>query len=134
MFENIGKFFKRLKTKSNTFMATRVGEEFILQKNNFGTVGADVAAIQKVITRSANSVAGISKADVSIDRLAANAPLKLHYTLELEQDFSVNDVSRDLVSVVKNDLEKIFAILEVEIYVRVTDVSKPPEKPKRRVR
>ena len=134
MFENIGKIFKRLKTKSNTFMATRTGEEFILLKNNFGVVGADVAAIQKVITRSADSVAGISKADVSIDRLIANAPLKLHYALELEQNFSVNDVSKDLVSAVKSDLEKFFAIIEVEIYVRVTNVSRPAEKPKRRVR
>ena len=134
MFENIGKIFKRLKSKSNTFMATRTGEEFILLKNNFGIVGADVAAIQKVITRSADSVAGISKADVSIDRLIANAPLKLHYALELEQNFSVNDVSKDLVSAVKNDLEKFFAIIEVEIYVRVTNVSRPAEKPKRRVR
>ena len=133
MFD-FGKIFKRLKSKSNTFMATRSGEEFILQKNNFGTVGADVAAIQKVITRSADSVAGISKADVSIDRLIANAPLKLHYALELEQNFSVNDVSKDLVSAVKNDLEKFFTIPDVEIYVRVTDVSKPAEKPKRRVR
>jgi|GEM_PF-2265943 len=133
MFD-FGKIFKRLKSKSNTFMATRSGEEFILQKNNFGTVGADVAAIQKVITRSADSVAGISKADVSIDRLIANAPLKLHYALELEQNFSVNDVSKDLVSAVKNDLEKFFAIIEVEIYVRVTNVNKPAEKPKRRVR
>lgn len=134
MFENIGKFFKRLKSKGNTLIATRAGEEFILQRNNFGTVGADVAAIQKVITRSADSVAGIVKASVSIDRLIANAPLKVHYTLELEQNFSVNVVSKDLVSAVKGDLEKFFAILEVEIYVRVTDVSKPAEKPKRRVR
>jgi len=133
MFD-FGKIFKRLKSKSNTFMATRSGEEFILQRNNFGTIGADVSAIQKVITRSADSVAGISKADVSIDRLIANAPLKLHYALELEQNFSVNDVSKDLVSAVKNDLEKFFAIIEVEIYVRVTNVNKPAEKPKRRVR
>ena len=134
MFENIGKIFKRLKTKSNTLIATRVGEEFILQRNNFGTVGADISAIQKVVARSANSVAGISKASVSIDSLIANSPLKIHYALELEQNFSVNDVSKDLVAAVKSDLEKIFSILEVEIYARITDVNKLPEKPKRRVR
>ncbi len=135
MFENIGKFFKRLKTKGNTIIATtRAGEEFLLLRNDFGTVGAEVAAIQKVIGRSAGSVEGISNANVSIESLAENSPLKVHFTLELEQNFSVNDVSKDLVAVVKNDLEKFFAIPEVEIYVRVTDVSKPKEKVKRRVR
>ena len=135
MFESIKNFLGNLKSKGNTIISTsRASEEFILLRNDFGTVGAEVATIQKVIGRSASSVEGISSASVSVESSAKNAPLKVHFTLELEQNFSVNDVSKDLVSAVKGDLEKFFAILDVEIYVRVTDVSKPKEKVKRRVR
>lgn len=133
-FKKIFQGFSRRVKSTGTFTAIRSGEEFTLNKNNFGVVYADVSAIQKVVVRSADSVAGITKASVSIDRLIKNSPLKIHFTLELEQNFSVNDVSRDLVSAVKSDLEKIFAIIEVEIYARITDVTKSAEKPKRRVR
>ncbi len=134
MFDKISKFFKHLKTKSNTLITTRTGAEFILLKNNFGVVSAELAAIQKVIGRSAKSIKGIVNSNVTVDGGNKNSPLKAHFTLELEQGFAVNDVSADLVSAVRNDLEKIFAIRDVEIYVRVTDLSKPVEKPKRRVR
>ena len=134
MFEQIGKFFKNVKTKTKTFSAARSGEEIVLSKNNFGLVGADISAVQKVVGRAAESVKGISKSSASVETSTKNSALKIHFTLELDQNFAVNDVSKDLVSAVRNDLEKFFAILDVEIYVRVTDLSKPVEKVKRRVR
>ena len=137
MFKNIGKnfanFFKNVKSKGGSFISTQSSEEFILARNDFGIIGAETSAIQKVINRSASSVRGISDASATVDKVAENLPLKIHFTLELEQNFSVNDVSKDLVSVVRRDLENFFAIIDVEIYVRVTDISRPP-KPKKRVR
>ena len=134
MIKNIENFFKKLKTKGNNFIKTQSSEEFILRKDNFGVIGVETSAIQKVISRSAGEVQGISNASATVEKVANDLPLKIHFSLELEQNFSVNDVSKDLVSVCRRDLEKFFAIIEVEIYVRVTDISQPAKKEKRRVR
>ena len=132
--KSFGKFFKNLKSKGNNFIKTQASSEFILQRNNFGVVGAETSAVQKVVARISKEVRGISDSSVFVEKFSEISPLKLHFTLELEQNFSVNDVSKDLVSAVREELEKIFAIIEVEIYVRVTDISQPAKKEKRRVR
>ena len=134
MIKNIGSFFKKLKSKGNNFIKAQSSEEFILPKSNFGVIGVETSAIQKVISRSASEVKGISNASATVEKISDNLPLKIHFSLELEQNFSVNDVSKDLVSVCRRDLENFFAIIEVEIYVRVTDITQPAKKEKRRVR
>ena len=95
MFESIKNFLGNLKSKGNTIISTsRASEEFILLRNDFGTVGAEVATIQKVIGRSASSVEGISSANVSVESSSKNAPLKVHFTLELEQNSFQFEVGR----------------------------------------
>ena len=133
MLENIGRFFKRLQ-KNTTFISARTSDEFILRKNDFGKISTETFAIQRVVERAAVSVEGITSATASIDKVIENSPLKIRFSLELTENHSVQDVSRDLVAEVRKVLEEIFSIIDVEIYVRVTDVSRPAEKKKRRVR
>ena len=133
MLENIERFFKRLK-KNTTFISTRTSYEFVLQKNNLGKISTETFAIQRIVNRAAVSVEGIASATASIDKVIENAPLKIRFNLELNENHSVQDVSKDLVAAVRKVLEEFFSIIDVEIYVRVTDVSRQLEKKKRRVR
>ena len=124
MFENFKRIFNSVKSQSRSFISTQTSDEFILQKNDFGIVTTETAAIQKIVGRSAVGVEGISEAACTVDSPAENSPLKIHFNLKLEENFSVNDVSKNLVAAVRKDLENIFNIIEVEIYVRVTDKSR----------
>ena len=134
MFENFKRIFKRVKNQSHTFISARTSDEFILLKNNFGKVSTETAAIQKIVSRAAIEVEGIAEATCTVDAPVEKVPLKIRFSLKLEENFSVNDVSKSLVAAVRGNLEKIFGIIEVEIYVKVTDVTKSEPKPKRRVR
>ena len=131
MLENIGRFIKRLKSKSTTITASR-GEEISLSKNDYGVVTVELSTIERAVNRAVTEIEGIEETSVTAETKAGT--LKLRFTLKLTEGNPINSISSKLVSAVREELEKTFAILEVEIYVKVADVTQAEKKPKRRVR
>ena len=130
MLENIGRFIKSLRSKSSVISSR--GETLLLNKNDYGKIDVEINAIERTVERTVKQVEGIEDAKV-IAEIKADV-LKLRFSLNLAENHSVQSVSNKLVSQVREELEKIFAILEVEIYVKVMDVKQAEKKPKRRVR
>lgn len=130
MLENIERFIKQLKNKSSVISSR--GETLSLAKNNYGKIDVDINAIERTVERAVKQVEGIEDAKVTAETKADT--LQLRFSLNLTENNSVQSVSKKLVSKVREELEKIFAILEVEIYVKVMDVKQAEKKPKRRVR
>ena len=131
MLENIGRFFKRLKSKSTTITASR-GEEISISKNDYGIVTVELGTIERAVNRAVTEIEGIEESTVIAE--TKTGTLKLRFTLKLTEGNPINAVSSKLVSAVREELEKTFAIIEVEIYVKVVDVTQTEKKAKRRVR
>lgn len=130
MLENIGRFIKQLKNKSSVISSR--GETLSLAKNNYGKIDVEINAIERTVERAVKQIEGIEDAKVTAEKKADT--LQLRFSLNLTENNSVQSVSSKLVSKVREELEKIFEILEVEIYVKVMDVKQAEKKPKRRVR
>lgn len=129
MFENVGRFLNKLKSKSPTFRATR-SEEILLRRTDFGKVTAEIYSIERVVVRAAQLLQNIEQASVTAE---FQDKLKLRFSLELTEGKTVQEMSKELVEAVRGELTRQFGIEDVEIYVRVENV-KQVEKPKRRVR
>ena len=128
MFENIGRFIKRIKSKSPAI--STLGEEITVRRTEYGTVNVELGAVARVANRAAAAVDGIDEADVTVEKQDV---LKLRFKLGMAEGRTVQEVSSALVESVRGELERHFGIVEVEIYVRVESVKKA-EKPRRRVR
>ncbi len=115
-------------------MASRTSNEFLLRESDFGRIHVETDLVRRIVERAAVTVDGINEATATVEKTAADSPLKIRFNLTLGQDYSVNDVSSDLVKAVRKILQESLEIIEVEIYVRVTDIKRKAEKNKRRVR
>lgn len=125
----------RPKLLDDVLRSASSGGEFILQENNFGAVHVELNLIRRLVERAAAEVKGINSAKADVNKAGVRSPLTIRFELALEQDFSVKDVSDDLVEAVKKVLQETLDISDVEIYVRVVNISKKPEdNRKRRVR
>lgn len=133
MLKGIGNFFKKL--QKNAAVSRKTSGEFVLQKNNLGIISAELATVQRYVEKAAIEVDGITAARASVDMADEKSPLKIRFALELAQNFSVQDVSADLVKGVQKILQNIFSLPDAEIYIKVTDVSASAQKKRvRRVR
>ena len=63
MLENIGRFFKRLKSKSTTITASR-GEEISISKNDYGIVTVELGTIERAVNRAVTEIEGIEESTV----------------------------------------------------------------------
>ena len=115
------------------FGKTAGSKKFLLQKTDYGTINVESSAIRRVAGRAVIGMTSIYQAEVVVDKRDENSPFEIHFDLVLEPDNSVESVSKDLVDAVKKESEKIFAITDVEIYVRVVGINAPEISKKKRI-
>lgn len=117
------------------FRAPRTGNSFTLKNTDFGKINVECDLIRRFVERAAEEIEGIHGIGAVIEPPVEKNPLVVRFSFALEQNYSVQDVSGKLVTAVKKVLEDFFQIIDVEIYVKVTDVAPAPEKKSgRRVR
>ena len=129
-FKNfIGKNF------SKTFRTARTGNSFTLKNTDFGKVNVECDLVRRVVERSVKDIEGIFSANATVDPPTERISLQVHFDLSLNQGFSAQNISVQLVKAVREVLQETFQIIDVEIYMRVTDISQPVQKKSgRRVR
>lgn len=120
--------------KESFFFGKNAGSKsFLLQRTDYGVINVDSSVIRRVAWRAVIEIPSVYKAEIVIEKRDEDSPLKIHFDLVLEPNNSVESVSKDLVGAVKSDLEKIFAITDVEIYVRVVGINAPEISKKKRI-
>lgn len=128
-FKNfIGKNFTK------TFRIDRTGNSFTLKNTNFGKINVECDLIRRIVERSVKEIDGISSATATVDPPSDKNALQIRFALSLNQGTSAQSVSTQLVKNVREVLEENLQIIDVEIYMRVTDISQPVQKKSRRVR
>lgn len=125
----IGKNFPK------TFRTVSTGNSFTLKNTDFGKINVECDLVRRFVERSVKDIEGIFSASATIDPPTEKNSLQVHFNLSLNQGFSAQNISAQLVKAVREVLEETFQIIDVEIYMRVTDISQPvPKKSGRRVR
>ena len=129
-FKNfIGKNFPK------TFRTASTGNSFTLKNTDFGKINVECDLIRRIVERSVKEIEGIFSASATIDPPTEKTALQIHFDLSLNQGFSAQNISVQLVKAVREVLQETFQIIDVEIYMRVTDISQPVQKKSgRRVR
>lgn len=118
-----------------TFRTTRTGNLFTLRNTDFGKINVECDLIRRVVERAAANVKGIHEVGAIVEPPTEKISLAIRFSLSLEQGYSAQNISVDLVKVVREVLQENFQIIDVEIYMRVTDVIQTVEKKNmRRVR
>lgn len=125
----IGKNFPK------TFRTARTGNSFTLKNTDFGEINVECDLIRRVVERSVKEIDGIFSADATIEPPTEKNSLQIHFDLALNQNYSAQSISVKLVKAVREVLQEIFQIIDVEIFMRVTDITQTVEKKSgRRVR
>lgn len=129
-FKNfIGKNFPK------TFRTAGTGNSFTLKNTDFGKINVECDLIRRIVERSVKEIEGIFSASATVDPPTERTSLQIHFNLALNQGFSAQNVSVQLVKAVREVLQENLQIVDVEIYMRVTDISQPVQKKSgRRVR
>lgn len=129
-FKNfIGKNFPK------TFRTASTGNSFTLKNTDFGKINVECDLIRRIVERSVKEIEGIFSASATVDPPTERTSLQIHFNLALNQGFSAQNVSVQLVKAVREVLQENLQIVDVEIYMRVTDISQPVQKKSgRRVR
>ncbi len=91
------------------------------------------SAIRRVAGRAVIEIPAVYQADLVVEKADEQSPLQIHFELVLEPNNSAESVGKILVDAVKEELEKIFAISEVEIYIRVVGINAPEVSKKKRM-
>lgn len=129
--------FKNLigKNLTKTFRTARTGDSFTLRNTDFGKINVECDLIRRVVERAVKEIEGIYDVTAKIDSPTGRNALQIHFSLGMNQGYSAQSVSVKLVKEVREVLEEIFQIIDVEIYMRVTDISQSVQKKSgRRVR
>ena len=129
-FKNfIGKNFQK------SFRTARTGNSFTLKNTDFGKINVECDLIRRFVEREVKDIEGISSATATVDPPTEKNALQVHFALTLLQGYSAQNISGQLVKAVREVLQENFQIIDVEIYMRVTDISQPVQKKSgRRVR
>ena len=129
-FKNfIGKNFPK------TFRTADTGNSFTLKNTDFGKINVECDLIRRIVERSVKEIEGIVSASATVDPPTEKNSLQIHFNLSLNQGFSAQSISAQLVKAVREVLQENLQIIDVEIYMRVTDISQPVQKKSgRRVR
>lgn len=123
------------KNLPKTFRTARTGNSFTLKNTDFGKINVECDLIRRVVERSVKEIDGIFSADATIEPPTEKNSLQIHFDLALNQGYSAQSISVKLVKAVREVLQEIFQIIDVEIFMRVTDITQTVEKKSgRRVR
>ena len=130
-FKNfIGKNFK-----SKTFRTIRTGDLFTLRNTEYGKINVESDLIRRVVERATADIAGVCEISAIVEKPTERNSLKIRFSLVLEQNYSAQSISKELVEKVRGVLREYFQIADVEIYMRVENVMQSVDKKiRRRVR
>ena len=129
--------FKNLIRKiiGKTISAARSSSgEFLLKQTDFGLVKTDFSVVQKVAERALKSVAGITEAQVVVEKFSGANPLKIFLTLALANGYTATKVSEEADRVINADMRDFLGLeFYVPVDVKVQQI-KQASPAKRRVR
>lgn len=130
-FKNfIGKNFT-----SKTFHTSSTGDLFTLKYTEFGKINVECDMIRRVVERAVANIEGVHEISAVVEKPVGKNPLIVRFSLALEQNYSAQSISASLVKNVREVLQEIFQITDVEVYMRVNDVAQAvAKKSVRRVR
>lgn len=130
-FKNfIGKNFN-----TRTFRTSSTGDLFTLRNTDFGKINVETDMIRRVVERVTADIEGVSDISATVEKPTDRDSLKVRFSIVLEQNYSAQNISAELVKRVREILQECFEIADVEIYMRVENVMQSADKKnKRRVR
>lgn len=130
-FKNfIGKNFN-----TRTFRTSSTGDLFTLRNTDFGKINVETGMIRRVVERVTADIEGVNNIGATVEKPTDRDSLKIRFSVVLEQNYSAQNISAELVKKVREILQECFEIADVEIYMRVENVMQSADKKiKRRVR
>lgn len=130
-FKNfIGKNFN-----TRTFRTSSTGDLFTLRNTDFGKINVETGMIRRVVERVTADIEGVNNIGATVEKPTDRDSLKIRFSIVLEQNYSAQNISAELVKKVREILQECFEIADVEIYMRVENVMQSADKKiKRRVR
>ena len=134
MFRNlISKIVSGTKKVVTLSSARTSSGEFLLKKTDFGFVRVEFAVVKKIAERVLRSVDGIQEAEVTVEKLNELNPLKIRLTAILAEGYSAPRVSEEADKAINDALKELFLLeFYVPVDVRVRQIAKPVDTPKRR--
>lgn len=130
-FKNfIGKNFNK-----RTFRTSSTGDLFTLRNTDFGKINVETDMIRRVVERVTADIEGVNDIGATVEKPTDRDSLKIRFSIVLEQNYSAQSISAELVKRVREVLQEYFEIADVEVYMRVENVMQSADKKnKRRVR
>ena len=129
-FKNfIGKNFT-----NKTFRTVRTGDLFTLRNTEFGKINVESDLIRRVVEREVTDIEGVHELSATVEKPTERKSLVIRFSMALEQNYSAQNISVELVKRVRKVLQDMFQIADVEIYMRVKDIAQAQKKSVRRVR
>ena len=133
MLDSIKKFIGKNFT-NKTFRTVRTGDLFTLRDTEFGKVNVETDMIRRVVERAVIDIDGIDEISAIVEKPTGGSSLKIRFSIVLQQDYSAQNIGAELVKRVREVLQDVFQIADVEIYMRVKDIAQAKKKSVRRVR
>ena len=133
MLDSIKKFIGK-KFTNKTFRTVRTGDLFTLRNTDFGKINVESDMIRRVVERAVTDIEGVHEISAEVEKPTEGNSLKVRFSLALEQDYSAQNIGAELAKRVREVLQDMFQIADVEIYMRVKDIAQAQKKSVRRVR
>ncbi len=109
----------------------RIGEEFLLRENDFGTIHVETEVVRRIVERvKVNGVHEIK--NVVVDSPNDKGLLQIKLNLIISQDYSAPNVGANLRDAIKETLREYFSIKDALFDIRVTQINKKLPETKRR--
>lgn len=109
--------------------------EFLLKKTDYGLVRVEFAVIKKISERALESVAGIQKSELSVEKLSEANPMRIRLKVSLVEGYSAPRISEAADKAINSALKEF---LQLEFYVpvdvKVMEIAQVVAPKRRRVR
>ena len=109
--------------------------EFLLKKTDYGLVRVEFAVIKKISERALESVAGIQKSELSVEKLSEANPMRIRLEVSLVEGYSAPRISETADKAINSALKEF---LQLEFYVpvdvKVMEIAQVVAPKRRRVR
>ncbi|MBR4153149.1 MAG: hypothetical protein IKT98_09355 [Selenomonadaceae bacterium] len=109
--------------------------EFLLKKTDYGLVRVEFAVIKKISERALESVAGIQKSELSVEKLSEANPMRIRLEVSLVEGYSAPRISEAADKAINSALKEF---LQLEFYVpvdvKVMEIAQVVAPKRRRVR
>lgn len=109
--------------------------EFLLKKTDYGLVRVEFAVIKKISERALESVAGIQKSELSVEKLSEANPMRISLEVSLVEGYSAPRTSEAADKAINSALKEFLRLeFYVPVDVKVMEIAQVVAPKRRRVR